>query len=124
MLIDPPWLRYAAAAALAFAPVFFANLCFTYSFRDSPAADMSFASNLLGAVVGGAIEYVALITGYQALAVIVALLYVAAYGAVRWLPLLADRELATRESPSASSPSSAVPAPVDHAHQATQHRVA
>ena len=66
LLIDPPWLRYAAAAALAFAPVFFANLCFTYSFRDSPAADMSFASNLLGAVVGGAIEYAALITGYQA----------------------------------------------------------
>ena len=37
VLIDPPWLRYALAAALAFAPVFFANLCFTYSFRDSPA---------------------------------------------------------------------------------------
>ena len=99
VLIDPPWLRYAAAAGLAFAPVFFANLCFTYSFRDSPAADMSFASNLLGAVVGGAIEYVALITGYQALAVIVAVLYLAAYGAVRWLPVLADRELITREFP-------------------------
>ena len=93
LLVDPPIARYALAAALTFAPVFFANLCFTYSFRDSPSADMSFASNLLGAVVGGAIEYVALITGYQALAVIVAVLYLAAYGAVRWLPMLADREL-------------------------------
>lgn len=96
VLIDPPWLRYALAALLAFAPVFFANLCFTYSFRDSPSADMSFASNLLGAVFGGAVEYVALITGYQALAVAVAVLYLAAYGAVRWLPRLADRELAQR----------------------------
>ena len=41
---------------------------------------MSFASNLLGAVVGGAIEYVAFVTGYQALAIIVAVLYLAAYG--------------------------------------------
>jgi hypothetical protein len=69
---------------------------------------MSFASNLLGAVVGGAIEYAALITGYQALAVIVAVLYVAAYGAVRWLPMLADRDLIAREFPE----SPAVPAPV------------
>ncbi len=54
---------------------------------------MSFASNLLGAVVGGAIEYVALITGYQALAIAVAVLYAAAYAAVRWFPRFADRDL-------------------------------
>ena len=35
LLIDPPGLRYVLAAALAFAPVFFANLVFTYSFRDT-----------------------------------------------------------------------------------------
>ena len=60
LLIEPIWLRYVVAAALAFAPIFFANLVFSYSFRDTKAADMAFASNLLGAVVGGAIEYVAL----------------------------------------------------------------
>ena len=65
LLIDPPELRYALAAAIAFAPVFFANLVFTYSFRDTDSADMSFASNLLGAMVGGALEYVALLTGFQ-----------------------------------------------------------
>ena len=64
LLIEPTWLRYVVAAALAFAPIFFANLVFSYSFRDTKAADMAFASNLLGAVVGGAIEYVALVTGY------------------------------------------------------------
>ena len=62
--IDPAGLRYVLAAALAFAPIFFANLVFTYSFRDTKSADMAFASNLLGAIVGGAIEYVALISGY------------------------------------------------------------
>ena len=75
LLIEPIWLRYVVASALAFAPIFFANLVFTYSFRDTKAADMAFASNLLGAVVGGAIEYVALITGYGWLLVIVAGLY-------------------------------------------------
>ncbi|MGI8533547.1 MAG: spermidine synthase, partial [Candidatus Limnocylindrales bacterium] len=47
LLLDPPWLRYGIAAAVAFAPVFFANLVFSYSFRDTTTADMSFASNLL-----------------------------------------------------------------------------
>ena len=63
LLIDPPALRYALAAALAFAPIFFANLVFAHSFRETDAADMAFASNLLGAMVGGALEYVALLTG-------------------------------------------------------------
>ncbi len=35
LLIDPPWLRYLLAGVVAFAPVFLANLVFTYSFRDT-----------------------------------------------------------------------------------------
>jgi hypothetical protein len=90
LLIDPLWLRYLVAGAVAFAPVFFANLVFSYSFRDTRAADMAFASNLLGAMVGGAIEYVALISGYQALLLVVAALYVAAYLFAIRVRLLAD----------------------------------
>ena len=52
LLLEPAWLRYLVASVLAFAPIFFANLVFTYSFRDTRAADMSFASNLLGAMAG------------------------------------------------------------------------
>jgi hypothetical protein len=93
LLIDPPALRYALAAGLAFAPIFFANLVFAHSFRDTEAADMAFASNLLGAMVGGALEYVALLTGYQALLIVVAGLYIAAFVfANRWR-VLADRGL-------------------------------
>jgi SAM-dependent methyltransferase len=94
LLLDPPWLRYLLAAAVAFAPVFIANLVFTYSFRDTKTADMAFASNLLGAMLGGAMEYLALLTGYRALLLFVAVLYGLAWAfANRWR-LLADRDLA------------------------------
>jgi hypothetical protein len=54
---------------------------------------MAFASNLLGAMVGGAIEYLALLTGYQALLLVVAALYGIAWLLARRFRLLADREL-------------------------------
>jgi hypothetical protein len=94
LLVDPPWLRYLLAGVVAFAPVFLANLVFTYSFRDTKTADMAFASNLLGAMAGGALEYVALLTGYRALLLVVAGLYLLAWlFANRWR-LLADTALA------------------------------
>jgi SAM-dependent methyltransferase len=93
LLIDPPQLRYALAAIVAFSPVFFANLVFTHSFRDTATADMSFASNLLGAMVGGALEYLALLTGFRALLILVALLYGVAFALATRLRVLADTEL-------------------------------
>jgi hypothetical protein len=94
LLIDPPWLRYLLAGVVAFAPVFLANLVFTYSFRDTKTADMAFASNLLGAMAGGAMEYLALLTGYRALLIAVAVLYGLAWlFATRWRRL-ADVDLA------------------------------
>ena len=107
LLIDPPWLRYLLAAALAFAPVFCANLVFTASFRDSRTADMAFASNLLGAMVGGALEYLALITGYHALLVVVAVLY-----GLAWLTATRFRRLADRDLKPGGGNASADPEPV------------
>ncbi|HEY2916488.1 MAG TPA: hypothetical protein VGI98_04655 [Candidatus Limnocylindrales bacterium] len=104
LLLNPAWLRYLLAALVAFAPVFIANLVFTYSFRDTTTADMAFASNLLGAMVGGAAEYLALLTGYRALLVFVAVLYALAWlFANRWR-LLADRELAPGSAGDTSAP--------------------
>ena len=81
---------------LAFAPIVFANLVFAHSFRDTAAADMAFASNLLGAMVGGALEDIALISGYRSLLFIVAGLYLLAYlFASRWR-VMADRGLEAR----------------------------
>ena len=93
LLIDPPILRYVVASAIAFAPVFCANLIFTRSFRDTRTADMAFAANLLGAVVGGALEYSSLVFGHAALYPLAAVLYALAWVFVTRLRLLADREL-------------------------------
>ncbi len=93
LLVDPPELRYGIAVLLAFAPVFFANLVFSHSFRDTRTADMAFASNLLGAMVGGALEYLALITGYQALLLLVAGLYGLAWLFATRFRRMADRDL-------------------------------
>ncbi len=64
-----------AAVLIAFAPIFLANLVFTQRFRDVGDSTVAFAANLLGAMTGGVIEYVSLITGYRALLIIVAGLY-------------------------------------------------
>jgi hypothetical protein len=98
LLVDPPQLRYALAAIVAFAPVFFANLIFTYSFRDTRTADMSFASNLLGAMVGGALEYLALLTGFRVLLIVVAILYAVAYLLARRWRFLADVDLVSEST--------------------------
>jgi hypothetical protein len=90
LLLDPPWLRYLLAGVVAFAPVFLANLVFTYSFRDTKIADMAFASNLLGAMLGGVIEYLALISGYRFLLVVVAALYLGAWLFATKTRILAD----------------------------------
>jgi SAM-dependent methyltransferase len=109
LLLDPPWLRYVIAATLAFAPIFFANLVFSYSFRDTKAADMAFASNLLGAVIGGAVEYVALVTGYAWLLFLVGGLYLLAWALASNVRLLADVGLSSPNAPgTASSPSASL----------------
>jgi SAM-dependent methyltransferase len=93
LLIEPPWLRYLLASTLAFAPVFFANLVFSHSFRDTWTADMAFAVNLLGAMLGGALEYIALVTGYRALLLVVGVLYVLAWLAATRVRVGADADL-------------------------------
>ncbi|MBD3002837.1 spermidine synthase [Streptomyces sp. 5-10] len=76
--------RLAAAIALAFAPIFCANLIF--SDRLAAAADptAAFGANLLGSLFGGTLEYLALLTGYQALLLVVAVLYAGACVAMRF----------------------------------------
>jgi SAM-dependent methyltransferase len=67
--------RFAVAVALAFAPIFLANLIFAERFRDVSASTSAFGANLLGAMVGGVLEYFALVIGYRSLLFVVAALY-------------------------------------------------
>jgi len=80
--LDLP-LRFAAAVVLFFSPIFIANLVFAQRFRDVGESTVAFGANLLGAMVGGVLEYAALVTGYQALLLVVAALYGLAFVAGR-----------------------------------------
>ncbi len=75
-LLDlPVVLRFVAATALAFAPLFFANLVFAQRFKDVGSSTTAFGANLLGAIVGGVLAYLSLIAGFRFLLVVVAVLY-------------------------------------------------
>ena len=79
-LLSMPFLpRLGAAIGIAFAPVFLANLVFAQRFRDVGSSTVAFGANLLGAMVGGVLEYAALITGYRALLAVVFVLYLLAF---------------------------------------------
>jgi len=71
--------RALVAVILAFLPIFFANLVFARRFTDTADATSAFGANLLGAMIGGCLEYASLIVGYQSLLVIAGLLYAGAF---------------------------------------------
>ena len=75
LLLDNLALRYILASLLAFTPVFLANVIFSNSFRESEVADVAFASNLLGIMVGGMMEYFSMVIGYHYLLIPVILFY-------------------------------------------------
>ncbi len=67
------------AIALAFAPIFLANLAFAKRFAATENAPSAFGVNILGAMVGGCIEYLALSIGFRNLLIVAGLLYLAAF---------------------------------------------
>jgi hypothetical protein len=71
--------RFGVAVALAFMPILLANLVFAERFRAVGSSTIAFGANLLGAMVGGVLEYSSLIVGYQDLLALVGLLYALAF---------------------------------------------
>ena len=78
LLTLPVPVRLLVAVALAFAPIFCANLYFTSRFKEAANPTAAFAANLFGAMIGGCLEYLSLLTGYRFLIVVAALIYLAA----------------------------------------------
>jgi hypothetical protein len=76
-------IRFVAAIVIWFSPIFLANLIFAQRFARVENSAGAFGANLLGAMAGGVLEYMALIYGYQWLAFLVAILYVGALVASR-----------------------------------------
>jgi spermidine synthase len=79
LLFENLALRYALATALLFSPIFFANLIYSTIFRDTGKANVAFGANLLGTMVGGATEYLALYFGYQNLIIFAGIFYFLAF---------------------------------------------
>lgn len=72
--------RFILASLLTFSPIFLANLIFSVTFRDeAESAAWLFGWNLTGATLGGALEYSSMQYGYNALGVMVAVIYTAVF---------------------------------------------
>lgn len=78
LLLGNATARYLFASILAFTPVFLANIIFANSFRDSETADIAFASNLLGIMIGGGLEYFSMLIGYRWVLLLVMAFYACA----------------------------------------------
>jgi hypothetical protein len=71
--------RFVLATTLAFFPIFVANLIFAERFRDTADPTAAFGANLLGAMLGGTLEYLSLLVGFRALLFVVGALYLIAF---------------------------------------------
>lgn len=71
--------RYIVATLFLFSPIFFANLIYSTTFRDTGQANVAYGANLLGTMVGGATEYLSLYFGYQDLIIAAGIFYFLAF---------------------------------------------
>lgn len=78
------WPRAGVGTVLVAVPLFFAGIVFATSFARCGAPDLAFGSNLIGAVVGGAMEATSIAWGIRSLTLLAALFYVASWVAL-WL---------------------------------------
>lgn len=78
-LADNIIVRYTLVTIFLFSPIFFANLIYSTTFRDTRQANVAFGANLLGTMVGGATEYLSLFFGYSMLVVFAGIFYIFAF---------------------------------------------
>jgi hypothetical protein len=75
----PDAVQWLAAGLCVALPIGLAGLIFPALLRASPDPVAAFGSNLLGAIVGGVAEYLAMMVGIASLSLLAALFYLAAY---------------------------------------------
>ena len=64
------WFRLASSTIIIGSPIFFAAVCFAHRFKERKDVRIAFGWNLLGSVVGGLLEFFAMITGFKGLLII------------------------------------------------------
>ncbi len=89
LLVGGTVARAVLAGAVAFLPIFCANVLFASVFKSAREGRVSYAFNLLGGMLGGALEYVSLLIGYRALLAVALVLYL---GALACMAQYARRE--------------------------------
>jgi hypothetical protein len=85
LLAVPAAAQWLVGAGLVALPIFFAALIFGLLIRDHADPTRALGVNLLGAIVGGLLEYAAMAIGIKALYLVAAVAYLATYLAVRRL---------------------------------------
>ena len=68
-------LRFLLSGFLVGLPLFFAGLIFALFFREVRDTSAALSANLMGAIIGGVLEYSAMVTGFSALSWIALALY-------------------------------------------------
>jgi hypothetical protein len=73
-------LRIVLGGGFLALPVFFAGIVFVSAWAASERRDLALGSNLLGALAGGVASMLSMVIGFQALALVTLLVYLAALG--------------------------------------------
>jgi hypothetical protein len=104
LLPFPVALQWTFGAALVAVPIFFAALIFALLFRDHPEPTRGLGVNLMGAIVGGLLEYSAMALGIKALYLVAALAYLGTLLAVlRGVKSAANTKRITAANPAGMS---------------------
>ena len=75
----PDIVQWIYASIIVAIPVGLAGVLFPVLFRQAKNTEVAFASNLLGAVMGGVLEYLVMIIGISAMSLVAAILYLSAF---------------------------------------------
>lgn len=78
LLSVPIGLRLLLAGTIVYSPLFFAGAAFAQAFAAAPAPSRVFGSNLVGAMVGGTLEYTSIMVGFKTLWILGAAVYLMA----------------------------------------------
>jgi len=90
LLSYAPIIRFILATLITFTPILIANLIFAERFSDIAMSTQALGANLIGAVVGGLLEYSALAIGYEHFALIILVIYTLAFS---WLIFIKQKVL-------------------------------
>lgn len=71
-------LKYILSCLVSFSPMLFASLIFSQTFSEEKKSALGFGYNMIGAMIGGILEYGSMIFGYHSLLYLITIAYIMA----------------------------------------------